>query len=178
MDLEWAIAAVIAALFAVSGAAKLPQGARFEEILQTTYGFREADARRFKKVVPLAELTCAVLLIIPELRGVGLLAAGGFLLPTLYVASTSYLAGRGGDCGCFGDLYHQRLGRGTILRLLAMLAALAIAFSVSLSRTSLSLAIPSEVAAGLIAVALVIGVAGLISGIRTFMAIHYSADGS
>jgi hypothetical protein len=176
MDLELIITGVIVTILAISGMAKIPRGARFGEVIQTTYGFRDAEARRLRTLVPLTELACAALLIVPPFRGIGYLATAGFLLTATYITSTSYLAGRGGDCGCFGDLFHQELGRGTIARLLLMLAALALAFSLRLSQASLHVPVSSEVLVALVAGALVLGVAGLVSGIRAFSAIRYSGD--
>jgi Methylamine utilisation protein MauE len=120
--LSTGIAVSLALVLLVSGVGKLARPSRFAAALSGTYGVPSPIARPLSIGVPIYELATAVLLVPTETRIAGLLASAFFLSATLVLASAAYLAGRTGDCGCFGDVIEDRLGRSTLLRLSLLLA--------------------------------------------------------
>jgi hypothetical protein len=118
--------AVLVGVFLVSAASKVRDLGSFSSALTATYGIPGPAARPLRVVVPIVEFGIAVGLIIEPTRGLALIWALSFLLVVLMVASSAYLAGRTGDCGCFGDLIQEQLGRGTLARLCGLLVVCAI----------------------------------------------------
>lgn len=157
MDLASTISAVLlAAVFAVSGTAKLLDRRGTAEAVGAL-GVPAPLARATTTVLPLVELALAVLLLVPA---TGRAAAVGALLLLLVftgVVVANLLAGRRPRCGCFGGLGSSDVSWRTVGRnaLLAVAAALA-----TTDRTSLTV---TTVLTGILLAAAVIGGEQLLS---------------
>jgi len=114
---------VLAAVFAVSGVAKLFDlpGTR---VAVKEFGVPEGMAPFAALLLPAAELVVAVALIPGSTARWG--AVGAFVLLVTFSAgiANALAKGRTPDCNCFGNLYSARVGRRTLIRNLG-LAALA-----------------------------------------------------
>ncbi len=119
---------VLAAIFAVAGAAKLadPAGSRKS---MSDFGVPEALAQPLGFLLPLAELICAVALV--PLASAWWGASGILVLLLLFIVgiSVNLVRGRRPDCHCFGQLNSSPIGWNTVLRngVLAGVAGLIVA---------------------------------------------------
>lgn len=115
------LALALMCVFGISAVAKLSSLARFRAALAVTYAFPRRSATVLSVGVPLVELAIAASLLIGTTRPVGLVAAIGFLGSVLITVGSTLLAGRNGDCGCFGALRTERVGLGTVIRAASLL---------------------------------------------------------
>lgn len=170
--LPWTLAVVLA----VSGLGKLLSLTKFEAILRNTYGIAAQSAILLRVAVPALELGSAVLLVPSATRPIGYILVAGFALSALVVAASALLAGRAGDCGCFGELSHRPLARGTILQEAIVLGLGTVGLVAELPTVAPAVELTAFV--GLLAVAsgLVVSVAVASALIRARRAIHRLFD--
>lgn len=116
---------LLACVFAAAGAAKLwdLKGSRKAV---TDFGLPPALAGPLGLLLPLAELAVAGLLLPASTARWGAVGALALLALFLLGISANLVRGRRPDCHCFGQLYSEPIGAGTVVRngLLAALAAL------------------------------------------------------
>ena len=128
---------VLAAVFAVAAAGKLADrdGSRRAVV---AFGAPESLAAVLAVLLPVAELTVAVLLLPAATASAG--AIGALALLVLFSGAIAFnlMRGREPECHCFGQLHSAPSGPGTLLRNagLAALAALTLAGTLSRSDTS------------------------------------------
>ena len=122
------IALVLAVVMTASGLGKIARSDRFRATLTTTYGWTAHFADVLAPAVPLIELGCAVLLVWPAARPLGLLVTSAVLIAMSALTATAWAGGRRGDCGCWGVVQEQ-LGVATVARdiLLAVVSIAALA---------------------------------------------------
>src|ERR671934_912799 len=106
---------VLAAVFSLAGLAKLTdrEGSR---VAVGEFGVPERLAGPLATLLPLAELTIAVtVLLTPTARGAAIAALG---LLAVFIAAIAVNLGRGRqpDCHCFGQLHSAPAGPATLLR--------------------------------------------------------------
>jgi uncharacterized membrane protein YphA (DoxX/SURF4 family) len=128
---------VLAALFAVAGAAKL---ADRDDARRTLRGFEVPDAlvAPLALLVPAAELATAAALIASPTVVAG--ALGALVLLAVFSGAVAVAVGRGREveCGCFGRLYAAMVSRRTLARnaALAAVAGFVLARALSAPATS------------------------------------------
>nr|MDQ3044514.1 peroxiredoxin family protein [Chloroflexota bacterium] len=119
---------VLAAVFAIAGAAKLADLAGSREAMRA-FGVPPKFAPWAGLGLPLAELLVAMLLIPRATAWWG--ALGAFLLLLAFVGGITYNLARGRkpDCHCFGQLHSAPADQSTLIRngVLAVIAALVVA---------------------------------------------------
>jgi peroxiredoxin len=113
----------LAAVFAVAGAAKLADRAGSRAALEA-FGVPAALARPGARLLPLAEIAVAALLLIDGAARWGALGALVLLLGFVGGISRSMARGEAPDCHCFGQLHSEPAGWSTLVRN-ALLAAIA-----------------------------------------------------
>jgi peroxiredoxin len=123
---------LLCAVFLVAGLAKLADLAGSRQAMRD-FGVPDKFANTFGLLLPLAELTVAVALVLPFTTWWG--AIGALALLLVFVAGIGYnlAQGRTPDCHCFGQLHSAPAGWSTLTRNL-MLAAIA-GFVVGFGRT-------------------------------------------
>jgi peroxiredoxin len=113
---------ILAGLFVLSSGAKLMDRERFRKSLRD-FGVPAQRTRLLSWLVPLSELTAAVLLVTSP--SVGAIAA--LILLLIFTGGVSYnlVLGRQPECSCFGQIGSSAISAQTIVRnaLLALLAA-------------------------------------------------------
>jgi uncharacterized membrane protein YphA (DoxX/SURF4 family) len=109
---------LLAAVFAVAGAAKLDDH-RGTVAAVAGFGVPQQRAPLVAVVVPLAELAAVALLLIPATAWVGALLA--LVLLAVFSVAIAVNLGRGNtpDCHCFGSLRAEPIGVGTLVRNIA-----------------------------------------------------------
>jgi uncharacterized membrane protein YphA (DoxX/SURF4 family)/peroxiredoxin len=117
---------VLAAVFAVAGAAKLRDLAETRRAV-AGFGAPAPLQAPLAVVLPLVELAIAGALFVPALARWAALAALALLLVFCAVIVRALARGSAPDCNCFGGLTQTEVGRGTLARnlLLGALAAFA-----------------------------------------------------
>jgi len=168
---------VLAAVFAVAGAAKL-RDRRGTRQAAREFGAPERLAGLVGLILPLAELTVAGLLLVPGTVLVG--EAGALALLLLFSAAIgiALARGRAPDCHCFGRLHSAPASWRTLVRNGLLAAVAALALSASLARPDRSVfgwvggLEPAEILAlAVAAVAIVLlaaGGAALLSLLRSY----------
>ena len=128
---------VLAAVFAVAAAGKLADrdGSRRAVV---AFGAPESLAAVLAVLLPVAELTVAVLLLPAATASAGAIGALALLLLFSGAIAFNLMRGREPECHCFGQLHSAPSGPGTLLRNagLAALAALTLAGTLRRSDTS------------------------------------------
>ena len=127
------IAVAAGLFFAASALGKLVALGAFRAALRETYSLPEGIAAVAAPGVVALEVVCAVLLLLPETRVVGLLAGSALTAAFVLSAASAVVAGGAGDCGCLGVLRRESLGPRTLVRGVGLLAAMAGAALVSAS---------------------------------------------
>jgi len=126
------VAIGVGLFFVASGLGKLVAVGAFRRALENTYGLSSHVSTAAGPAIIALELTCAVLLILPETRSLGLLAGGTLVSGFVLSAIGALVSGGSGDCGCLGVIRGEPLGVMTVVRGVVILAALAGAALVSL----------------------------------------------
>jgi len=123
---------VLAAVFAVAGAAKL-HDRRGTQHAAVEFGAPVGVSGAIAFVLPLAELAVAALLIPSGTAAVGAVAALALLVLFSLAVSVSLLRGRAPECHCFGQLHSAPASWKTLVRngVLAGIAAVVLAGSLS-----------------------------------------------
>jgi hypothetical protein len=116
-------ALALAAVLAVAAVAKLVDRDGTRESLRG-FGVPRPIVAPLSIVVPLAEATLAVLLVVPATRGAAAAASLVLLLAFTGAIARALAGGGEGDCRCFGQLTAGRVGYGALVRN-ALLVALA-----------------------------------------------------
>ena len=116
---------VLASVFLVAGAAKLLDRAGSRTSLRD-FGVPALLVPVFVWLLPIAELACAVLLLVPALALWGALGAAAMLAAFTLGISVSLLRGRKPVCHCFGQLSSEPVGSSTLVRNVALLAVAAL----------------------------------------------------
>jgi hypothetical protein len=119
------IAVPLALLLVLSGSAKLVRLESFRLILTETYFIPTPLSRPSAILFPLVEVGTGGLLIVNV--GIGLTFAAPLLAATTLVATSAWIRGSSGSCGCFGALKQERLsaktvGRAVVLSIIATVA--------------------------------------------------------
>ena len=117
---------VLAAVFAVAGAAKLADRRGTRQAV-TDFGAPEGLAGLLAIVLPLAELTVACLLVFPATAVAGAIGALALLLIFSAAITLNLAHGRAPECHCFGSCALRRRaggpsGRNGTLAALALVA--------------------------------------------------------
>jgi hypothetical protein len=167
-----AISSILAFVLAASGIGKLLRLRRFRGALVGTYGIPVTVARPLMVAVPLYEIAASVLLLSDQTRMIGLAATGTFFLAVFFLASAAFLAGRSGDGGCFGELIDQRLGSGTLARLLVLMGLDAAAIMLALPGVGGRLLLPGAIDIGLAIAGGGIATVGLLAAKRAARAMN------
>jgi peroxiredoxin len=119
---------LVATVFLAAGVAKLldRSGSRRAVV---GFGVPEAVAEPVGLLLPITEIAVAVALIPQASAWWGALAAMILLLVFITAISINLARGQRPDCHCFGQLYSEPVGRGTLIRngLLALVAAFVLA---------------------------------------------------
>ena len=104
---------VLAIVFAVAGIAKLanPNGTR---AMAKDFGVPEALTGIFAILLPIAELTCAFLLLPASTARVGAIATLALLVVFIIGIAVSLARGKRPDCNCFGQINSEPIGASTI----------------------------------------------------------------
>lgn len=102
-------------VFAVAGVAKLAdrEGAR---TAIEGFGVPPRMAGPGAVLLPLAELSTTVCLLVPVTAWWGAVAALGLVLVFIAAIAVSLLRGRAPDCHCFGSIHSAPVGRSTLIR--------------------------------------------------------------
>ena len=128
-----AVAIVLAAVFVVSGVAKLRSGRQFADALVGTYSFPPDIARVAGRAFPALEIVTAGALVYAPLR----LAAYGLalfvVLGMAVVVIRALLRGESGDCACFGATSSGALSWATAARVLGLAVLLVVGAASRLS---------------------------------------------
>jgi thiol-disulfide isomerase/thioredoxin/uncharacterized membrane protein YphA (DoxX/SURF4 family) len=119
---------LLAALFAVAGAAKLRDRDGTATTLEQ-FGLAPGWARPGALLLPLAELGVAALLVFDPTARAGAAGAIGLLAAFAVAISASLARGERPDCNCFGQVHSEPVGASTLVRngLLALPAGLVLA---------------------------------------------------
>jgi len=114
---------ILAAVFAVAGIAKLFDRAGSEKAI-VDFGVPESIAKPLSVLLPLAEITTAILLLPLVTAWFGAISALALLL--IFVGGIAYNFARGNtpDCHCFGQIHSEPVGWSTLIRN-SLLAAIA-----------------------------------------------------
>jgi Peroxiredoxin len=109
------IRAVMAAVFAIAAIAKIG-GYRSSRGSLEEFGVRPQLSKALAIVLPIAELTVAVLLMVPRLATIGALAA--LTLVCIFTTAILYnlILGRRPECNCFGQIHSSPIGSATLVR--------------------------------------------------------------
>ena len=110
---------VLAAVFAVAGAAKLADLAGSRAAV-AGFGVPERLAGPAGTALPFAELATAALLLPEATARAGAIAALGLLLAVSAGVSASIARGDAPDCHCFGQLHSEPAGPRTLARNFAL----------------------------------------------------------
>ena len=105
----------LAVVFSLAAVAKLADRARSEEAV-AAFGIPDRLALTVAFLLPLAELSVAVLLVPASTAGFGAAGASALLGLFTLVVALNLKAGRTPDCHCFGQLGTKRIGPGTLVR--------------------------------------------------------------
>jgi peroxiredoxin len=118
---------VLAAVFAVAGAAKLVDRRAFHRALGE-FGLPRVLTGPLGVAVPLVELAVAAGLLLPGVAWAAAVAAVGLLLAFMAVIARSLARGETPDCNCFGRMSGGQVGRKTLVRngLLTVAAAVVV----------------------------------------------------
>jgi Ca2+/Na+ antiporter len=163
MNVDSAIAIAVAAVLAASSVGKLLRLGPFGLALTGTYGIPTGIARPLKVLVPVYEMAAAILLANVGTRALGLISSGVFFAVAFVIVAAAYVTGRTGDCGCFGELIQQPLGRGTSVRLSILLSLNGIALMLAVPSLDGRLLFPS-------AIEWVVAASGLVIAVTVFLA--------
>jgi thiol-disulfide isomerase/thioredoxin len=122
----------LAAMFAVAGTAKLRDRGGTRTAAHE-FGVPVRFAPAVAWILPLAELTSAVLLVFAPTAAVG--AALGLVLLVVFTTAIAVALARGRkpDCHCFGQLHSSPAGAATLVRNACLIALAAFALAGSLS---------------------------------------------
>lgn len=112
---------LLAAVLAVSGAAKLIDLGGSAAALRG-FGVPERLAPAAALALPLAELAIAAALLVPATTRAGAAAALALFAGMAVVVGVTLARGRRPDCGCFGKLHSQPIGRSTLARTVGLAA--------------------------------------------------------
>ena len=115
--------AFLVVVLVAAAAAKLARPGRFLRTLTSLPWLSLPAARVLTRLVPLAELGVAVLLVVIPLAGA--IAALALLVVFTGVLAGELVAGRRFSCGCFGGTESRPAGPVTLLRNALLLAAAA-----------------------------------------------------
>jgi uncharacterized membrane protein YphA (DoxX/SURF4 family) len=110
---------LLAGVFAVAGAAKLADLTRSHAAVEA-FGVPAQLAQPIGTLLPLAELTTAVLLLPAATARAGAIAALTVLLASSAGIAASIARGEAPDCHCFGQLHSQPVGPKTLRRNFAL----------------------------------------------------------
>jgi Methylamine utilisation protein MauE len=113
--------AFLVVVLVAAGVAKLAGPDRFLRALTSLPWLSLPAARALTRLVPLAELGVAALLVVLPLAGA--VAALGLLVVFTGVLAGELVAGRRFSCGCFGGMESRPAGPITLLRNVLLLAA-------------------------------------------------------
>jgi thiol-disulfide isomerase/thioredoxin/uncharacterized membrane protein YphA (DoxX/SURF4 family) len=115
---------LIAAVFAVAGVSKFADLSGSRRAV-AAFGVPERLAGPIGLFLPLAEVAVAVALLPPRSAWWGALAAVILLLLFIIGIGVNLARGQKPDCHCFGQLYSEPVGRGTLIRngVLVLIAA-------------------------------------------------------
>jgi hypothetical protein len=130
ISIGFVIAVSLATILTFSGITKLFNRDGFSSALVGTFGLPKALGQPMSLAVPVFELMIAAGLLIEPLVIASLIAATLFFSAALIVAGLAFVSGRSGDCGCFGDLVEDELGRKTLARLGALIGLSALGIAV------------------------------------------------
>ena len=119
---------ILAAVFLVSGAAKLADLTGSRRAV-ADFGVPERLARLGGLMLPVIELAVSLLLVVPATAFVGAIGALGLLV--LFVAGISYNLARGRhpDCHCFGQVHSAPVGWTTLVRNFVLIGLAGLAMS-------------------------------------------------
>src|SRR3954471_12839874 len=122
MDVALVVARlVLAAVFAVAGAAKLADLAGSRSAL-AGFGIPAPAARALGTLLPFAELAVAGLLLFSSTARAGAIGALSLLVLFAVGISISMARGKAPDCHCFGQLHSEPAGARTLARNLVLAA--------------------------------------------------------
>jgi peroxiredoxin len=113
---------VLVAVLAVAGVAKLADRGGAVGAVKG-FGVPERLAATVARVLPVAELAAAVLLIPSSSAGVGAAVALALMLIFCAAITRSLLRGEAPDCHCFGAIHSEPAGPRTLIRNLVLAAA-------------------------------------------------------
>ena len=114
--------AVLAAVFGLSGIAKLGDRAAFARSLPD-FGVPASLARPAAILLPTFELVCAVALLPVASAWFGAVGVAAILVLFIAVIAVTLTRGRRPACHCFGQLHSEPIGAYTLVRNLALLLA-------------------------------------------------------
>ena len=157
-----AIRLVLAAVLAVAGIAKLADRAGAREAVPG-FGVPEALAPTVARLLPLLELTAAVLLIPSATATAGSALALALMLAFSAAITRSIARGEAPDCHCFGALHSEPAGPRTLIRNLALAAGAAVSLAGG-PGTSATAWIPGLSGGGLAALLLGLALAAALAG--------------
>jgi thiol-disulfide isomerase/thioredoxin len=163
---------VLSAVFAVAAVTKLAdrEGTRQAAI---DFGAPEPLAAALSRLLPIAELTVAILLLPASTALAGALGALGLLLLFSAAIAFNLSGGRAPDCHCFGQLGSAPAGPGTLARnaALAGVAALAVAGNLTGSDVSAYGWVGAMDGSGPVLLALAAGAALLAAGAAAYLSL-------
>lgn len=116
---------LLAGVFVLSGVAKLLDRAGSRTSLRD-FGVPAAFAPAFAWLLPVAELACATMLLVPAVAWWGAVGGGALLVVFTLGISVSLLRGRKPACHCFGQLSSEPVGASTVVRNIALLVVAAL----------------------------------------------------
>ena len=120
MDVVLLIARLgLSVVFAVAAVAKLADRAGTQATL-VEFGLRDRFAATGAVALPVAELAIAVLLLPAATARWGGIAAAATLLVFSAAIARSLARGEQPDCNCFGQIHSAPIGRGSLIRNVAL----------------------------------------------------------
>ncbi len=156
-----AMGVALAAVLAVSGAAKLLDRAGTREAV-AGFGVPTGLVAPVAAVLAPAELVTALLLVLPPTRSAGLVLAALLLLAFTVVVVLALRAGRRPECHCFGRIGGADVSGRTVVRNLVLLAVAAVGIAgVSASDDVDGGRLAGAVVAGLVLAAAVLAAEGV-----------------
>ena len=118
----------LAGIFGLAGFAKLADLAGSQKAVGD-FGVPSSLTGIVSVVLPIIEITIAVVLLFPEISWFG--AVGSAMLLTLFVAGMAYQIAKGNapDCHCFGQIYSEPVGKASLIRnLIFLIPAIALIY--------------------------------------------------
>jgi uncharacterized membrane protein YphA (DoxX/SURF4 family) len=121
--LELFARAVCAGALVVAGALKL-RDAKFADAIQELTGLSSRLAAAIGRVVPPLEILIGLLLVAGPFVRLAAAAGGSLLLAFASILTVNVLRGRRAPCACFGSRYEAPASWGSVLRTVALAAAI------------------------------------------------------